>query len=76
VAVNNTFEPPHTAVPGEGVIITDAVKPELGLTVINTVSLNEHPPLVDETIYCVVALGVAIGLAMVGLLNPVVGVHA
>ena len=69
------MEPLHTAVLGDGVIIKDAFNPELGLTVILTVSFNEHPLLVELTIYWVVVVGVANGLAIVGLLNPADGVH-
>src|SRR6218665_2049527 len=44
-------------------------------TVTVTASVPEHPPLEAVTVYVVVAVGVATGLAMLALLNPVVGNH-
>jgi hypothetical protein len=41
-------------------------------TLINIVSVIAHVPIV-LTVYCVVTLGLAIGLVMLGLFNPCVG---
>ena len=75
VAVKVTVVPLHIGLFVEEMIDTDETSPELGLIEIITVSLREHPLLVDLTIYCVVTEGVAKGFGILGLLRPVVGVH-
>ena len=46
-----------------------------GLTVIVIVAVEEQPPVVPVTVYVVVEVGVETGVAIEGLLNPVVGVQ-
>ena len=45
----------------------------VGTTVIVTVAVPVQPAVVPVTVYVVVVAGLAFGLAIVGLLNPVVG---
>lgn len=56
-------------------MLTEAERLPPFTTVIFKVSLSEQEPFVEETIYMVVADGVATGFAIVELDNPVVGVH-
>ena len=46
-----------------------------GLTVMVTAAVDEQLPLLAVTVYVVVDVGLATGLAIVALLNPVEGDH-
>ncbi len=68
-----TAVPVQIEIPGEALMLIAGVDAEEGITVTLAVSVNTHELLDELTVYVVVTVGVAIGLAIFGLLSELPG---